>query len=95
MIGEAVDTVITLGWALLAWIAVLAAVASVVLLAGTAVGAWAVRGLWRTSRTAGARARRSAPVSRPETLSRATRDTGTLPSASQAPSRPAPTWSRP
>lgn len=47
MIAEALDTLITLGWAALAWLTVLAAVVSVVLLAGTAVGAWAVRGLWR------------------------------------------------
>lgn len=47
MIGEAIDTLITLGWAVLAWIAVLSAVASIVLLAGTAVGMWAVRGAWR------------------------------------------------
>lgn len=47
MIGEAVDTAITLGWALAAWITVLAVVGAVVLLAGTAVGMWAVRGAWR------------------------------------------------
>lgn len=55
MIGEAVDTAITLGWALAAWIAVLAAVGSVVLLAGTAVGMWAVRGAWRALRRPGSR----------------------------------------
>ncbi|CAM5591063.1 hypothetical protein [Streptomyces purpurascens] len=61
MIADAIDTVITLGWALLAWVAVLAAVASIVLLAGTAVGAWAVRGLWRNAvRPAWARSRRRA-----------------------------------
>lgn len=47
MIAEAIDTLITLGWALLAWITVFAFAATVVLLGGTAVGAWAVRGLWR------------------------------------------------
>lgn len=41
MIAEAVDTAIRLGVALLAWIAVLAAAATIVLLAGLAVGAWA------------------------------------------------------
>jgi hypothetical protein len=47
VIAEAIDTVFTLGWALAAWVAVFAAVASIVLLAGTAVGMWAVRGTWR------------------------------------------------
>jgi hypothetical protein len=47
VIGEAIDTAVTLGWALAAWIAVLAMVAAIVLLAGTAVGVWAVRGARR------------------------------------------------
>lgn len=47
MIAEAVDTLVTLGWALAAWIAVLAAVAAVVLLAGAALGAWAAGVVWR------------------------------------------------
>lgn len=47
MIAEAIDTAITLGWALLAWVAVLAAVASIILLAGTAAGLWAGQLLWR------------------------------------------------
>lgn len=47
MIAEAIDAAITLGWALAAWIVVLAAAAAVVLLAGTVVGVWAVRGAWR------------------------------------------------
>lgn len=70
MIAEAIDTVITLGWALLAWVAVLAAVASVVLLAGTAAGMWAGRVLWRSVvRPAWARSRRQA-----RRIARATRD---------------------
>lgn len=55
MIGEVVNTAITLGWALAAWITVLAAVGAVVLLAGTAVGMWAVRGAWRALRRPGDR----------------------------------------
>lgn len=46
MIHEAIDAAITLGWALLAWIAVAAAVGTVVLLTGVALGTWA----WRTAR---------------------------------------------
>jgi hypothetical protein len=58
VIAEAIDTAITLGWALFAWVAVLAAVASIVLLAGTAAGMWAGRLLWRTAvRPAWARGR--------------------------------------
>ncbi|MFE6408188.1 hypothetical protein ACFVOR_14780 [Streptomyces sp. NPDC057837] len=58
MIADAIGTVITLGWALAAWIAVLAAVASIVLLSGTAAGMWAGRLLWRTAvRPAWARGR--------------------------------------
>jgi len=47
VIGEAVDTAVTLGWALLAWVVVLAAVLTVVLLAAAVTGALAVRGAWR------------------------------------------------
>lgn len=47
MIAEAIDTVWTLGWALLAWIALTAAF-GVLGLYAVAVGVWAVgRGLWR------------------------------------------------
>ena len=46
MIHDAIDTVIALGVALLAWIAVFAVVGAVVLFTGVAVGAWA----WRTAR---------------------------------------------
>ncbi|MFI6251478.1 hypothetical protein [Streptomyces sp. NPDC051016] len=44
---DAITTLYHLGWAALAWLAVLAAVATIVLLAGTAVGAWAVSAVWR------------------------------------------------
>ena len=47
MIADAIDTLITLGWWMAGWIAVLAAVATVVLFAGTLLGTWAVRGAWR------------------------------------------------
>lgn len=58
MIAEAIDTLITLGWAVLAWVAVLAAFATIVLLAGTAVGMWAAQTLWRrVARPAWARGR--------------------------------------
>ncbi|MDX3019896.1 hypothetical protein [Streptomyces acidiscabies] len=47
MIAEAIDTLITLGWWMVGWIAVLAAAVTVVLFAGTLLGTWAVRGAWR------------------------------------------------
>jgi len=43
VIAEAVDTAITLGWALAAWIVAGAAIVTVLLLAGCAVIAWVVR----------------------------------------------------
>lgn len=49
MIGEAIDTAITLGVALLAWIVVAAAVGTVVLLGAAAGAAWAVKTLWKRS----------------------------------------------
>lgn len=47
MIGEAIDAAWTLGWALLAWIVAGALVATVLLLAVTAVVGWAARAAWR------------------------------------------------
>ncbi len=47
MIADAIDTVITLGWVLLAWIAILSAVGTITVLAVAAGGAWAIRTLRR------------------------------------------------
>lgn len=47
MITEALDVALTLGWWLAGWVFVLAAALTVFLLTGCAVGAWAVRGVWR------------------------------------------------
>lgn len=47
LIAEALDTLLTLGRWAIAWIAVLAFALTVILLGGSAVGAWAVRGTWR------------------------------------------------
>lgn len=92
MIADAIDTLIALGWALLAWIAVAAFVGTVVLLGGTAVGAWAVRGLWRTLGGQRARAGGCAPVSRPEPVSCGSRAAETPPSPSSARLRRTPSW---
>ncbi|MEW2451237.1 hypothetical protein AB0896_27390 [Streptomyces parvulus] len=50
MIHEAIDTIFTLGWSLLAWIAVLAALVTAVLFGAAAAVAWAIRVLRRRSR---------------------------------------------
>lgn len=50
MIAEALDTLTTLGAAVLAWLAVAAFIAAIVLLAATALGWWAITELWRTVR---------------------------------------------
>ncbi|MFD6740737.1 hypothetical protein ACWHA6_37985 [Streptomyces anthocyanicus] len=52
MIAEAFDTLITLGWVLAAWVAVLAALGTAVLMGITAALWWSCRTLWRLARTA-------------------------------------------
>jgi hypothetical protein len=70
VIAEAIDTVITLGWALFGWIIVLAVFGTVVIFASLATGAYAARSLWRVvGRPAWARSRRRARL-----IARATRD---------------------
>jgi len=44
---EALDTAITLGWALLGWLIFFATVAAILTLAAIATGAWGVRTAWR------------------------------------------------
>lgn len=91
MIAEAVDTVFTLGWALLAWIAL---TALVVTLAGwtVAYAAWvAARTLWAACAAMGARNGLSAPLAAeqpsggPEAVTAPER-------RSEPRSRPAPSW---
>ena len=50
MIAEAIDTAITLGWALAAWIAVLALAAALALHTVLAIVWWAGRAAWRAFR---------------------------------------------
>lgn len=47
LLVEAIDTAVTLGWALAAWIAVLAALTTLVLFGALAVVAVSARALWR------------------------------------------------
>lgn len=82
MIAEAVDTLITLGWALAGWLIFFAAVASVLTLAAIATGAWAVRGAWRLLYAR----------LRPETPPQAHGEGQDAHRPSEGPSRPAPSW---
>jgi hypothetical protein len=52
LITEAIDTAIHLGWGLAAWIAVLAIVATVLLLSVAALGTWTARAARRALRWA-------------------------------------------
>lgn len=47
MIAEAIDTIVTLGWVLAAWVVILAAVGTITVLGVVAGGAWAIRALRR------------------------------------------------
>jgi hypothetical protein len=47
VIAEAVDTVLTLGWAFLVWIVLLAATVTLALWTVLVTVAWACRALWR------------------------------------------------
>lgn len=57
LIADALDTIRILGWALAGWVALFAAVGTILILTTAATGAWALRALWR--RTAGPSWRRS------------------------------------
>jgi hypothetical protein len=92
VIGEAFDTAVTLGLALLAWIALLSAVVVAALYTVVAVACCAVRATVR-----GAKASRAAlsVALRASSPSEALRELHDAPGASQAPSRPAPAWAQP
>ncbi|QJT04385.1 hypothetical protein G9272_32220 [Streptomyces asoensis] len=47
MIGEAIDTALTLGWWLLGWTVVFGVVGTIALLTLALLGGWAATGLWR------------------------------------------------
>lgn len=84
MIAEAIDTAITLGYALAGWVIFFATIAAILALAAIACGAWGVRALWR--RTAGpswARGRIRARIHVARLRRRSTRRTRPLWSHSQ------------
>ena len=85
MIAEAFDTLFALGWALLVWIVLLAAVASLALWTVLVTAAWACRAVWRCVAAALAVAQRSRT---PEPLPEPQKP----PQARVAPSRP--TWAQ-
>lgn len=47
MIAEAIDTALTVGYALVGWVIFFATVAAILALAAIATGAWGVRAVWR------------------------------------------------
>lgn len=89
MIAEALGTLVTLGWALAAWIVLLALVAAVVLHAMVAVVWWLCRTVRRACR--GAWRGRVAPQGVPDG-SRVAEPAPVPPQSSTRPS--APTWAR-
>jgi hypothetical protein len=93
VIAEAIDTVITIGWALLAWI-ILTAVFATLALYTLVVTAWTVcRAVWRAGRAAWRAVRgRHAPDSRPQPVPCGSRDANTPQRATQA--RSVPSWAR-
>jgi hypothetical protein len=61
VIAEAIDTALTLGWALLGWITVLAVFGTICIFTAAATGAWTARLIWRAAGgPAWARGRREA-----------------------------------
>ena len=95
MIGEAIDTAITLGVALLVWIVVAAAVGTVVLLGAAAAAAWVVKTLRRGVRARSHPEDCCTPAGATNTPSGDSADTGTLPSAVEGRSRPSWSHSQP
>lgn len=95
MIGEAIDTAITLGVALLAWIFLAAAVGTVVLLGAAAAAAWAVKTLWRTVRARRRPEGGCTPAEAANSPSGDSADAGTPPRAAQGRSRPSWSHSQP
>ena len=49
MIAEAIDTALTVGYALAGWVIFFATIAAILALAAIATGAWGVRAVWRRS----------------------------------------------
>ena len=93
MIAEAIDTAYTIGWAILAWIVLTAAFATLALYT-LAVTAWTVcRGVWRVGRAAWrAIRRRHAPATAPQGPSCDSSDANTPQRATRA--RTVPSWAR-
>jgi hypothetical protein len=93
VIAEAINTAISVGWAIVAWI-VLTSAAACLALYTVVVAVWTVaRTVWRVGRAVWRAVRKpQAPVSRPEPASRGSRAAGTPPEPAQR--RTAPSWAR-
>lgn len=88
MIAEAVDTVVTLGWAFAVWIVLCALAVALAVHTVIAVAWWTARAMRRLT---GPRKALSGPLAdeRPVDAPRLPRDAHSTP---EAPSRPAPSW---
>lgn len=83
MIGEAIDTALTLGWALAAWIALMSAAAALALYALLTIAWWACRTAWRGVTGARSAVQHLKAVREPQSPQRPAR------------ARTAPTWAQP
>jgi hypothetical protein len=91
VIADAVDTAITLGWALAAWIVLTAAAGCAAVYAGVVAAWWAGRTVWTAI---GPRRALAARVS-DEQPSRDPRPPEPAERRTQPPTRPAPAWAQP
>lgn len=92
MIADAVDTAITLGWALAAWIVLTAAVGTLALWTVVVTVWWTVRASVRAARPSCARLSARLRASTPLQALPEVRDAHR---GSQGPSRPSPAWAQP
>ncbi len=95
LFAEAVDTLLTLCRALTVWIVLLSVVATCAVYTVVTAVAWMGRGVWRCGVAVAGLRKRQTGACGPRTVPQDSRDAGTTPGASQAPSRPAPRWAQP
>jgi hypothetical protein len=95
LFAEAVDTLLTLCRALTVWIVLLSVVATCAVYTVVTAVAWMWRGVWRCGAAVAGLRKRQAGACGPRPVSQDSRDAGTPPGASQAPSRPVPCWAQP
>jgi len=93
VIAEGIDTAVTLGWALAAWIVLVSLTAALALHTALVAVWWAGRAVWRAVRALWPRRGVLRGLGAPEGPSRGSRAVGGVPEASQSRSRRrAPSW---